>query len=385
MFYTIDVTRLHNDEVALMIKRFSVRGFKGFHGLCTVDFSKTRDYDFNKHLLKNGLVNKALLYGKNGSGKSNLGFAMMDIATHMTDNQRSPVNYLYSLNGDSAEEKIYFEYVFQFGSDEVTYEYEKDGTMALLYERVLVNSQSVFFYNYESNKMEIGLKEISSLNKQVLLNRNIANSALKTIYGYSAHLPSRSPVKQIYEFANGMLWFRSLGGYEFMGTTNAIDNVEQYLASSPIIIQSFETFLRSCGLEYCLKAVSDVNGKRLYAEFANHSYPFFSIASTGTKSLCLYFYWMDKYKDRLTFLYLDEFDAFYHFNLAQAIMANVNSNASYQSIITTHNPYLADNSFMRPDCYLNMKDGKVQSFADSTNRVIRQGNSLEKMVLADDL
>jgi AAA15 family ATPase/GTPase len=56
-----------------MLKSFSVTGFKGFRDTCTIDFSKVRDYDFNQNLIKNGLVNKVLLYGKNGSGKSNLG------------------------------------------------------------------------------------------------------------------------------------------------------------------------------------------------------------------------------------------------------------------------------------------------------------------------
>jgi AAA15 family ATPase/GTPase len=90
-------------------------------------------------------------------------------------------------------------------------------------------------------------------------------------------------------------------------------------------------------------------------------------------------------KGKITFLYLDEYDAFYHFNLAQAILQIVNQDDSYQSVVTTHNPYLADNAIMRPDCYFNLKDGRIKSFADSTNRVIRQGNSLEKMVLSDDL
>ena len=88
-------------------------------------------------------------------------------------------------------------------------------------------------------------------------------------------------------------------------------------------------------------------------------------------------------KGRIKFLFLDEYDAFYHFNLSQGILKRVNSDSSFQSILTTHNPYLADNAIMRPDCYLNIKDGKIQSFADSTNRVIREGNSLERMVLSD--
>ena len=368
-----------------MIKRFSVSSFKNFRDTVTIDFSSTRDYDFNKHLIKNGLVNKALLYGKNGCGKSNLGFAIMDIANHLTDNQRNPAHYLFSLNGDCVSNEMVFRYEFLFGKDEVTYEYSKNEQMALLRESIHVNGKLVFSYNYKTNKMDSSLEEISAINREVLRHRNMANSVIKTIYGFSSLLPEDSPIKRIYEFANRMLWFRSVGWYEFMGVTNVIENVEQYIATTPGKLSEFESFLSENGLHFKLEAISDVAGKRIYVSFQNQKYPFFSIASTGTRSLCLFFYWMDHMKGKLRFLYLDEFDAYYHLNLSQGILKRVNDDPSYQSVITTHNPYLADNAIMRPDCYLNLKDGKVRSFADSTNRVIRQGNSLEKMVLSDDL
>jgi len=368
-----------------MIKRFSVTNFKNFRDTCTLDLSRIRDYSFNAHLIKNNLVNKALLYGKNGSGKSNLGFALMDITTHLTDNLRNPNNYLFSLNGDCASKTMRFRYEFDFNGKEVVYEYEKNENMVLMEERIYVSDELVFSYDYSSNKMDNHLPELDGLNRQALLTRNMNNSVIKSIYGFSANLPEDSPIRLINEFASGMLWFRSLGSYEFMGTTNTIENVDQYLASDPEILKSFQTFLSDCGLTYELHAISDISGKRVYAHFANQDYPFFSIASTGTKSLCLFFYWMDKMKEHLKFLFLDEYDAFYHFNLSQGILRRVNSDPSFQAILTTHNPYLADNAIMRPDCYLNIKNGKIRSFADSTNRIIREGNSLERMVLSDDL
>lgn len=366
-----------------MIKRFSVTNFKNFRDTCTLDLSRIRDYSFNTHLIKNNLVNKALLYGKNGSGKSNLGFALMDITTHLTDNLRNPTNYLFSLNGDCASKTMRFRYEFDFNGKDVVYEYDKNENMVLMEERIYVSDELVFSYDYSSNKMDNHLPELDGLNRQALLTRNMNNSVIKSIYGFSANLPEDSPIRLINEFASGMLWFRSLGSYEFMGTTNTIENVDQYLASDPEVLKSFQSFLSDCGLAYELHAISDISGKRVYAHFANQDYPFFSIASTGTKSLCLFFYWMDKMKEHLKFLFLDEYDAFYHFNLSQGILRRVNSDPSFQAILTTHNPYLADNAIMRPDCYLNIKNGKIRSFADSTNRIIREGNSLERMVLSD--
>ena len=367
-----------------MIKRFSVTNFKNFRDTCTLDLSRIRDYSFNAHLIKNNLVNKALLYGKNGSGKSNLGFALMDITTHLTDNLRNPANYLFSLNGDCASKTMRFRYEFDFNGKDVVYEYEKNENMVLMEERIYVSDELVFSYDYSSNKMDNHLPELDGLNRQALLTRNMNNSVIKSIYGFSANLPEDSPIRLINEFASGMLWFRSLGSYEFMGTTNTIENVDQYLASDPEVLKGLQSFLSDCGLSYELHAISDISGKRVYAHFANQDYPFFPIASTGTKSLCLFFYWMDKMKEHLKFLFLDEYDAFYHFNLSQGILRRVNSDPSFQAILTTHNPYLADNAIMRPDCYLNIKNGKIRSFADSTNRIIREGNSLERMVLSDD-
>ena len=233
--------------------------------------------------------------------------------------------------------------------------------------------------------MDNHLPELPSYNTEALQRRNLNNSVIKTIYGFSAHLPDNSPIKLIYEFANGILWFRSLGNYEYMGKTNIIENPDQYIASDSEKMKAFEHFLSQCGLPFSLMSVSDVTGRHVYAHFVNASYPLFAIASIGTKALCLFFYWMDKMKGKISFLYLDEYDAFYHYNLAQGILKIVNEDSSYQSVVTTHNPYLADNAIIQPDCYMNLKEGKIKSFADSTTRVIRQGNSLEKMVLSDDL
>lgn len=48
-----------------MLKRFEVTNFKGFKDTLLFDLS-ARDYAFNSEIVKNGLVNKAIIYGKNG-------------------------------------------------------------------------------------------------------------------------------------------------------------------------------------------------------------------------------------------------------------------------------------------------------------------------------
>ena len=108
-----------------MIKRFSVKNFKNFKEKIVLDFSKVRDYEFNQSLIKNNLVNKMLIYGPNNSGKSNLGAAIMDITTHLTDNNGTDnILYAYYLNGDYINETVEFEYEFLFGTKEIKYLYK---------------------------------------------------------------------------------------------------------------------------------------------------------------------------------------------------------------------------------------------------------------------
>lgn len=106
----------------MQIKSFSVKNFKNFQNRVSFDFSKTRDYGFNSALIKNGLVNKALVYGYNDSGKTNLGLAMMDITSHLGCGSSILSHDTYYLNAYSADECAEFTYVFlDNGQKEIIY------------------------------------------------------------------------------------------------------------------------------------------------------------------------------------------------------------------------------------------------------------------------
>ena len=108
-----------------MLKRFEVENFKGFKDRLVFDLT-AREYEFNKNLVVNGIVNKGIVYGKNGIGKSNLGIALFDIVLHLTDKERMPLQYLSNyLNLDSMKQYAEFKYCFVFDDDEVVYEYKK--------------------------------------------------------------------------------------------------------------------------------------------------------------------------------------------------------------------------------------------------------------------
>ena len=376
---------VRNEGEMTMLKQFKVRNFKNFSEECILDFTKTRDYSFNTYLIKNGLINKALIYGKNGSGKSNLGLAVMDMAIHLSNNQRIMSLYSYPLNGDTACDYLSFEYIFDCGEKDITYSYKKNADMDLLEEEIKVGDDIVFEYNYKTNSYRSTLEELKSFNFDLLKNRNLNTSIIKMIYGYSSVLPDNSPIKVLCEFANNMLWFRSVVGNQFMGNLNQNEDLEQYIVGKgEVEVAKFESFLKDCGLDYQLSIDTVGLNRRIIARFNSKSYPLFDIASTGTRSLWLFYYWMNRCDGHISFLYLDEFDAFYHPKLSLKILREVLSNDKFQAVVTTHNSYLADNSIMRPDCYLILKDCKVKSFADRTNKVIREGHNIEKMMLSDE-
>ena len=122
----------------IMIKKFSVKNFKNFKEKITLDFSKARDYSFNQELIKNGLINKMLIYGPNNSGKSNLGAAIMDITTHLTDNFGvDNIMRIYYINGNSVDDSVDFKYEFLLNGKNIEYSYKKNYEEKLLYEELI--------------------------------------------------------------------------------------------------------------------------------------------------------------------------------------------------------------------------------------------------------
>ncbi|HOP57157.1 MAG TPA: AAA family ATPase [Bacillota bacterium] len=362
-----------------MIKKFSVKNFKNFKDEITIDFSNKRDYEFKQDLIKNGLVNKMLIYGKNNTGKSNLGAAIMDITCHLTDNQHENILYNYYMNGDSIESNVDFNYLFLLENQEIEYKYSKSPNRQLVFEEFIVNGKSIYKYNYKNNQFENLISEAQTID---MSKRNREMSALKFIYVNTMYWPENSPVKLMIEFVKNMLWFRSLKQNEFMGLMPNGENLSDFIINNRLT-SHFQNFLSECGQEYHLQEMSEMGKKVLGVKYKNFTARFEAIASTGTLSLWLFFYWMNRTTD-ISFIYLDEFDAFYHFELSQYILRYINSKREIQSILTTHNTFLIDNDLLRPDCYFALKDGKIRSFADSTKKVIRQGHNLEKMMISGE-
>jgi len=53
-----------------MLTKIEITNFKSFNEKFTFDLSNTNDFKFNEECIRNAIVNKALIYGQNGCGKS---------------------------------------------------------------------------------------------------------------------------------------------------------------------------------------------------------------------------------------------------------------------------------------------------------------------------
>jgi AAA15 family ATPase/GTPase len=97
-----------------MLKRFSVTNFKNFQNKLSFVLDDPANYGFNTEVVRDGVKTKGLVYGINGSGKTNLGFALFDIIIHLTDKERIQSRYYPYMNLDSKKPVAEFEYVFEF-------------------------------------------------------------------------------------------------------------------------------------------------------------------------------------------------------------------------------------------------------------------------------
>ena len=193
----------------IMLCKFKVKGYKGFDNEIVLDFEKHKDYQFNKNLIKDDVINKAIIYGKNGSGKTNIGLALFDITFHLTDKNKNmePKIIENYLNIDTNHKYAEFYYEFKFGNDRIVYKYRKINLYRILKEELYYNDKKIIEYDFVNPKNNvIDIEEAQTLNwkyndDDLSVVKYICNN---TIFTKNVALP------KLMEFVNSMLWFKSV-------------------------------------------------------------------------------------------------------------------------------------------------------------------------------
>jgi hypothetical protein len=362
-----------------MLKLFEVSGFKNFENPIHIDFSDVRDYKFNDSCISQGLLGKIIVYGKNSVGKSNLGLAIFDIVAHLATNNVTPGLYEYYLNVNNKAGYAEFHYVFTFDTGEVDYRYRKDEKQTLVYEAVYIDGKLLFKYDYDDKRGELsGLQTLApTLNLAFRGNDSILRYAIT-----NSSLQDNHPLYQMLRFVSKMLWFRSLDENRYIGYKSKSDDYFDFIFEGNIL-KELESFLQRAGIIDGLIAKKDVDGKKRLYFNTRIPLPFFKVASSGTKALYTFFYWVKTATD-VSFLFIDEFDAFYHCELAEIIVDLLEKMSGSQIMLTSHNTNLLTNRIMRPDCYFILTGENLISFANATQRELREGHNLEKLYMSGE-
>ena len=367
-----------------MLDSFSVQGFRGFAKRTEIRFDRPRHYDFNEGLIKDGRVNHALLYGPNGCGKSSLTEAIIDIQVNRNlvrgKISLPPGNPLSFLNGDGAKEAV-FRYEFSFGEGKrLVYEYGKPSPFEVSWEKMEVNGEVVL--DKRGASVECSVPGTENINFQAISPQVSAFFSLANFLSF----PHDSLYGQLVDFVDRMLWFRSLmeGNESQFGPIVPGPEFISDVVVRDGRIKELQYFLEEkTGVSLLLREgpvqnFGGTNIRTIVAKFRGRSIDLAAIASSGTKALMVFFYWK-KHFPELSFLCIDEFDAYYHYALSREIVEIINSAPGFQSLLTTHDTDLMSNLLTRPDCVFLMGEGKVAPLSDLTDKELREVHNLAKI------
>ena len=141
-----------------MLKKFTLKNYKNFKDEITIDFENIAGYQFNTDCLSDGIIGKMLIYGRNATGKTNLGRAILDIGSTMFGGTRYASNGIL-LNADSKEDAAMFQYEFRFEDTELGYKYSRLSNQALRKEGIPKERKDQYYDYSEMVEIDLILEE----------------------------------------------------------------------------------------------------------------------------------------------------------------------------------------------------------------------------------
>lgn len=354
-----------------MLKKFTVSNFKNFKDEISLDFSKIGEYSFNMDSLS-----MRLIYGRNATGKTNFGRALLDIKILLYGMQSSGL-----INEDGAAK---FKYEFKFGNDEVVYKYSRFSNTELCDEELYINGEAIIKCDFKNSKFDFqGLSIISAetvntnryVNKDEMDNEYVL-SFLRWLINNTA-FSDDSVLIQLFEYVRKMDMI-TVGHDLLYSNRNFFENLK-----NPAYLHNFEDFLNLMGIE-CKLVLQELPDGQVELYFSqNKLVPFYSTASSGTLALTSLY---QKIVSNLSLIYLDDFAAFYHYEMAEKLICYFKDKyPECQFIMTSHNTNLMTNKIMRPDyLFILSSKGTLTALCDATERELREGHNLEKMYISGE-
>ena len=361
-----------------MLTKFAVKNFRGFAERIEWDLSHPSNYTFNTNAIKDGIIKNGIIYGPNGSGKTNFSVALFDIVNHLTQKFKKPEYYQNFVYGGDTSLNVDFEYTFKFGNHEVEYQYSKNVLGVLINEALEVDGVEIFKRTMSSLKLD---EKQFPINKDAKRNLQMnANSISIVNYLLTSYpLAKDHYLIQMRNFVDTMLWFRCLKVNEYMGFDNMVTILDEYIIKNNLV-KDFSDFLENVSGQKFEFVQSRDTDKMLFCKIGNGTIAFDLISSTGTQSLKLLYFWLKK-MGQASFVFIDEFDAFYHFKLAFEVCKQL-FNLDCQVFTSSHNTYLMTNELLRPDCNFILQNNKIKPLQSCTEKELRFGHNIEKIYRA---
>ncbi len=362
-----------------MLTKLSVQNFRNFDEWFEFNLKTDKAYEFSTHAIDKDTIKHSMIYGKNGQGKSNLGLALLDITCHLTD---ATIMSSLKTNYRNAHSNLSLaEFVYEFCIDgiSVIYKYGKEACDVVIYEELTIDGITVI----EIDRRKSDIAKYSFDGDNSLKNDFTGRPISAVRYVNNNALLDKSDVNNTFfkfmEFVDGMIFFRTLTrSKDYQGQPVDSNRISQTIIEQDKL-KDFEAFLNDSGVECKLQKSGPSDKEYIEFVFDDRNIEFSLVASTGTMSLGNFYYWYLKLlSGEITFAYIDEFDAYYHFSLSKQIVDLI-SKLDCQSVITTHNISLMSNNVLRPDCYFELKKQQLVPLHELSSREIRKAHNLEKM------
>lgn len=358
-----------------MLVKFAVSNYRGFKERIEWDLSRPNKYEFNTFAVRNGVIKNGIIYGPNGSGKTNFGLAIFDIVNHLSQKWKKIDYYNNFVYAGHQSAPVKFEYIFKFDNEIIEYTYSKVFYGNLVSESLVVDKKTIFSRGGNMFKIDDSSFPMDDSIKQKL-NDNANKVSIVNFLLTSYPLPESHYLLKLHKFVNSMLWFRCLETREYIGLESSVYNLDEYIINNNLV-HDFAEFLDKVGNQKFTFIEPAPNDKMLMCDINNNHIPFDTIASTGTQSLMLLYFWISK-MGQASFVFIDEFDAFYHFKLSMEVCRKL-FRLDCQVFTSSHNTYLMTNDLLRPDCNFIVNNNKIKALCDCTEKELRIGLNIEKL------